>query len=170
MGIIAEIDKRFTAHSFNGKIIPDESINTILEAGRLAPSAKNRQPWRFIVCRSEQKKADISSACYGDEKLVNASHIIAACTTNISYTLPNGQESYPLDIAMAVSYMDLQAVHEGCNTVIYSIYNEEKVKSILTVPYSMRVVLLLALGYSGSVVTGSHSRLSISRIREDEHW
>ena len=169
MDILQILRDRATARSFNGQPVDRDAVDRILEAARLAPSAKNRQAWRFIaVCDSEAKSV-LQKACFGDERIGQCGCVIAACTTNLQYTMPNGQPSYPLDIAFAVSYMSLQAAHEGLASVIWSTYEEGAVKSLLTVPFAMRVVLLLAVGHSSEEVEYS-DRLPKQRVISYEHW
>ncbi|RLW68802.1 MAG: nitroreductase [spirochete symbiont of Stewartia floridana] len=169
MDILAAIRERFTTQSFDGRPIDSDVLDRILEAGRLAPSAKNRQTWRFIAIKKPEIKQVLSNACFGDARILKSGCIIAACTTNIQYIMPNGQPSYPLDIAFAVSYMDLQATHEGLATAIVSSYDEQAVKSLLTTPYSMRVVLMLAVGHS-SEKKAFKKRFPSDRLISYDHW
>jgi len=169
MDILNVIRNRSTAKSFNGETIDSRVIDRILEAGRLSPSAKNRQAWRFVAVSSEETKKSLSDACYGDPRLIDAGCVIAACTTNIQYTMPNGQLSYPLDMAFAVSFMMLQAEHEGLGTALLATYDERTVKDLLTVPYAMRVVLLLAIGNSPEKQE-YRDRLPKERVISYDHW
>ncbi|MDC7241751.1 MAG: nitroreductase family protein, partial [Spirochaetales bacterium] len=107
---------RVTADSFLDEPIPEESLNNILDAGRIAPSAKNRQPWRFIVLEDAEVRKKIKECAYGDDRFSQAPVAIAACTTNIGYRMPNGELSYPVDLTFALSFMMLQAEHEGMGT------------------------------------------------------
>ena len=61
--------------------------------------------------------------------------------------MPNGQVSYPIDIATAVAFMMIQAEEEKLGSSIVTTFDETLVKEILSVPHSMRVVMLLALGH-----------------------
>lgn len=169
MDILAVLRQRFTARSFDGHPINPEKLERILEAGRLAPSAKNRQTWRFIAIRRPEIKQVLAKACFGDERILQSGCIIATCTTNIQYTMPNGQPSHPLDIAFAVSHMALQAVHEGLASAVLGSYDEQIVKDLLSVPYSMRVVLLLAIGNSDDK-NEYVNRLPRDRVISYDHW
>lgn len=169
MEILEEIRNRSTARSFDGGSVDEKALERILEAGRLAPSAKNRQPWRFIAVRRDDAKKTLSDACYGDSRLTEAGCVIAVCTTNIQYNMPNGQLSYPLDTAIAVTFMMLQAEHEGLGTSILATYDETAVKDLLTVPHAMRVVLLLALGNCSEKATYT-DRLPKNRVISYDHW
>ena len=169
MDILEVIRSGSTARSFDGGSIEDEALERILEAGRLAPSAKNRQAWRFIAVRRDDAKKTLSDACYGDSRLSDAGCVIAVCTTNIQYTMPNGQASHPLDTAIAASFMMLQAEHEGLRTSILATYDETAVKDLLSVPHAMRVVLLLAIGNS-SEKSAYTDRLPKNRVISYDHW
>jgi nitroreductase len=84
--------------------------------------------------------------------------------------MPNGQLSYPIDISFAVSQMMLQAVHEGLGTCVVTTFDEAAVQEVLTVPYSMRVVMLLLVGYAAEGEPGFHDRLPLERVISYEHW
>lgn len=170
MEILPEIVKRTSVRDFLPKEVEKEKIVRILEAGRLAPSAKNRQPWRFVVITDPDKRVLFERACFGQEHVGKAPVILACCSTNTEYRMPNGQLSYPIDISIAASFMMLQAQHEGLGTCIVTTYDETTVREILTVPFSMRVVLLLLLGYPTSKTTTTHDRFPLSRISSYDHW
>jgi len=84
--------------------------------------------------------------------------------------MPNGQLSYPIDLSMCAAFMTLQAVREGLGTCINATFNEDEVRDLLTVPYSMRVVLLLVVGFPAETPTVEHNRLPLARLVSHEHW
>ena len=169
MSILSQIKQRQSIKLFTEKAVSQESISSILEAGRAAPSAKNRQPWRFIVIIDKSIRTRIETAAFGQEHVGQAPVIVAACTTNIDYRMPNGQMSYPIDLAVAVSFMMIQAQEEGLGSCVVTTYDEQEIKDILTVPYSMRVVMLLLLGYAKETPFPSQ-RKSLDRIVSYNHW
>jgi len=169
MELIEEIAGWVSTRNFTDEAVGSESLNRILEAGRKAPSAKNRQPWRFIVVESETIRAKIESAAFGQEHVGQAPVIIAACSTNVDYRMPNGQWSYPIDITMAVSFMMLQTAAEGLGACVITTYDEQEIKDILTVPYSMRVVMLLLVGHPADKPFPTQ-RKPIKRIVSYDHW
>ena len=170
MDLLSEIAQRVSATHFLDTSIEQETLERILEAGRLAPSAKNRQPWRIIAIREKTKIQKIAEACYGEEVVKTAPLILAVCSTNVDYRMPNGHTSYPIDLAICADQMAIQAIHEGCATCFYSTYREEEIKEILTVPHSMRVPLLLLVGFSAEKITKHKDRLALSRVVAYEHW
>jgi nitroreductase len=169
VAIIPEIENWQSIKNFLDTPVDKEVLTRILDAGRKAPSAKNRQPWRFIVVDDKDVRKRIESAAFGQEHVGQAPISIAACTTNVDYRMPNGQWSYPIDLTMAVSFMMLQASAEGLGACVITTYDEQEVKDILTVPYSMRVVLLLLLG-SPADKPFPTQRKQLDRIISYNHW
>jgi nitroreductase len=169
MDVMPEILQRRSVRSFIAQPIEKDQVERILEAGRLAPSAKNRQEWRFIVMQKKEVRQRIMEAAFGQEFVAQAAAIIAICTTNIDYRMPNGQLSYPMDLSIAASFMIMQAVHEGLATCCLTTFDEQEVREILTAPFSMRVVMLLLIGHAESVPEPTQ-RKSLKQITGREHW
>ena len=169
MEIMPEIKNRISVRSFKDITIKKDVISRVLEAGQLSPSAKNRQPWRFLVIDDPGLKKKIQEAAYGQEYIGKAGAIILACSTNIEYEMPNGQLSYPIDISFAVSFMMLQAEHEGLGSCVVTTYDEKEIKSLVSVPYSMRVVMMLLVGYTDERLI-VRDRKPIKGIVATNHW
>ncbi len=169
MELLPEIAGRRSTRHFVNETLPPDIVSRIVEAGRRAPSAKNRQAWRFIVVREIETRQKLQEACFGQDYVGEASIVIALCTTNIDYKMPNGMMSYPVDLGIAGAFMMLQAEHEGLGTCPVTTFREEEVKSILSVPYKMRVVMLLPVGRPAGESELSR-RLPLERLVGWEHW
>jgi nitroreductase len=169
MDIMPEILQRRSVRSFTADPVEKDQLERILEAGRLAPSAKNRQEWRFIVIQKKDVRERMKDAAFGQEFVAQAPVIIAVCTTNIDYRMPNGQLSYPVDLAFAAAQILLQAVHEGLGTCCVTTFDEQEVKDLLTVPFSMRVLMMLLIGHAASVPEQS-PRKSSKQLTAKDHW
>lgn len=144
-------------------------VERILQAGRLAPSAKNRQEWRFIVVSRADTMQKLASASFGAEQIETASVAIAVCTTNVDYRMPNGQLSFPVDLSIAAAFMMLQATHEGVGSCAMTTFDEQEVQDLLSIPHAMRVVVMLALGYTDQELP-RQSRKPLSDIVAYNHW
>ncbi|HEY9594519.1 MAG TPA: nitroreductase family protein, partial [Spirochaetia bacterium] len=94
MEILPEIVQRRSIRAFTAQPLEKEQVERILEAGRLAPSAKNRQEWRFIVVQKKEVRQKLMEAAFTQDYVGQAPAIVAMCTTNIDYRMPNGQPSY----------------------------------------------------------------------------
>ena len=146
-----------------------QCVERILQAGRLAPSAKNRQEWRFIVVSRADIREKLASASFGAEQIETASVVIAVCTTNVDYRMPNGQLSFPVDLGIAAAFMMLQATHDGVSSCAMTTFDEQEVQDLLSIPHSMRVVVMLALGYTDQQLP-PQNRKSLSDIVAYNHW
>jgi nitroreductase len=170
MEVLPEILQRRSVRSFLPEPLEKEQVDRILEAGRLAPSAKNRQEWRFVVVQKKEVREKLREAAFGQDFVGQAPAIVAVCTTNIDYRMPNGQLSYPIDLTFAAAFMTLQAVHEGLGTCCVTTFDEQEVREILTVPFSMRVVLLLLVGRAGAAAEEPSARKALKQISARDHW
>jgi len=169
MALLEAILRRRSIQRFLPKAVEKDKLERVLEAGRLAPSAKNRQEWRFVVLQKPALREKVKEAAFGDEKGAQAPAIIALCTTNVDYLMPNGQLSYPIDLAFAAAFMTLQASAEGLGSCCLSTYDEAAIAELIGVPFSMRVVLLLLVGYPEQVPEPT-ARKPLKRIVGYEHW
>lgn len=141
MDAITAIMQRRSIRKYLPKAIPEEDLKAILEAGRQAPSAANRQPWHFVVVREEEQKRKLAEACSGQLWMADAGAIIAGLgkpTVN--------EKWYPVDVAIAMENMVLAATALGYGTCWIGAFDEAKVKSALGVPDDVRVVALTPLG------------------------
>ena len=169
MELLPEIVQRRSVRSFTSKPVDKDQVERILEAARLAPSAKNRQEWRFVVIQKKEVRQKIMEAAFSQDYVGQAPLIIAVCTTNIDYRMPNGQASYPIDLAIASTHIVLQAVHEGLGTCCITTFDEQEVREILTVPFSMRVVLLVLISHPDGV-TEPTPRKPLKQVIGRDHW
>lgn len=100
------IKKRRSVRHFDGRPLPDEQMEQILEAGRWAPSGANAQPWRFIVVTQKDTLKSIAERCY--YKLFKSRHVgEAGAVVVICADLDAGSPTYMLDCAIAGTNMTL---------------------------------------------------------------
>lgn len=147
MDIIEAIRARRSIRSYKDRPIEEEKLTRVLDTGRLAPSARNLQDWKFIVVKDKDKRQRLSEAAMGQPYVARAPVVIAACATQTENVMTCGQYCYPIDIAIAVDHMSLGAMAEGLGTCWIGAFYEDKVKEILGIPEKIRVVVMLTLGY-----------------------
>jgi nitroreductase len=147
MDVSEAIQKRRSVRKYQARKVENDKLDRVLEAGRLAPSAKNLQEWRFIVVRDDSRRKRLGEAAKGQTFVGEAPVVIAACATVTDYVMTCGQLTYPIDLAIAVEHMVLQAAAEGLGTCWIGAFYEEEVKKVLNIPPEVRVVALLPLGY-----------------------
>jgi nitroreductase len=136
------IEKRRSVRSYLPDPIPDSILRKILEAGRLAPSAVNRMPWRFIVVKDPQKRKAIGDSGIFGKFLAGSPVVIAGCGDQIA-----SPEWYVVDTSIALQNMVIAATGEGIGTCWIGSFDEEKVKDLLKIPNNFSVVALIAMGY-----------------------
>ena len=147
MSLIDIILSRRSIRRYEKKEIPQDVLNKILEAGRLAPSASNRQPWHFIVVTDDDIKKKIAQT--GDSMFIkDAPIIIAGCgLIGDDYTRKWGTSWTIIDISIALQNMVLAAWAMGIGSCWIGDFLEEEVKDLLIVSDDWKIVSLLALGY-----------------------
>src|SRR3990172_12704345 len=151
MDVSTGIRSRRSIRAYDPREVEEDKLMRVLDAGRLSPSASNRQERRFIVVRDAGKRQQLSEAAKNQKFVAEAPVVIAACSVEQEYVMACGQPAYPIDTAIAVDHMTLQAVEEGLGTCWIGAFDEEKVKEILNVPDNVRVVSLLPLGYPSDI-------------------
>ncbi len=169
MEVMPEIRTRYSCKDYLDTVLSPDQLSTLIEAAHLAPSAKNRQAWRFVAITRKDLRERITEACYGQEHVGKAPCLIACCTTNLDYKMPNGQLSYPVDLGIASAFIMLQASHLGLGSCAITTFNEEMVKNIITMPYLMKIVTLVAVGYPADRQS-ERQRLPLGRVYSENSW
>jgi nitroreductase len=169
MKILPCITKRYSVRSYLPKPVENEKLKAVLEAARLAPSAKNFQEWRFVVVQDAETRKKLMVAANNQSFVGEAPVVIACSAVNTNYVMRGGQLTYPIDVAIAVDHMTLQAVEEGLGSCWIGSFYEEQVKKILGIPEQARVVALLTLGYPADKQP-ERRRKAIDQITCYEKW
>lgn len=164
MDVFTAIEKRRSIRKYLPKDVEEEKLRRIFEAARLAPSAKNRQEWRFIVVKDKKKKEEIvQSASPHQPFMLTAPVIIVAYTTQNDYVMKCKVPAHYIDIAIALTHIHLQAVEEGLGTCWIGSFDQDKVKEVLGLPREAEVVQLMTLGYPAEEPP-QRPRLSLEEI------
>ena len=158
MEMLDLILRRQSDRRYSVRPVEPDKIDRILEAGRMAPSACNSQPWKFIVVNDPTVLKDLAKAAvepitgmnsFADQSPV----IIVIVRENPNFSSKFGsnlqRKDYSLiDIGIACQNICLQATAEGLGSCILGWFRERKVRNILGIPSSKRVELLITLGYA----------------------
>lgn len=145
------VKKRFSCRKFREKGIEREKLTAVLEAGRLAPTAKNLQEQRIYVAESPAALAKIDAATpcrYGAPVVL----VVAYDKTNV-YTYPGGKkESGDEDAAIVATHMILAATDEGLDSLWINHFNQEELAAALALPENEEILMLMDLGYAADGV------------------
>jgi len=147
MNVVEAIEKRRSVRVYQNKPLPEEKLRIVLEAARLAPSARNSQSYKFIVVKDQQLRKKLAEKATSESFIGGAPVIIVAVALDPEYVMPGGVPAHPVDIAIALDHMTLVAVEEGLGTCWIGAFYQDQVKQILSIPEKYKVVVLLPLGY-----------------------
>ncbi len=156
--ILELIKSRQSDRKYSNRPVEQEKLDRIIEAGRMAPSACNAQPWKFVVVTNADllaKLADASSAkLLGMNEFAGQVPVMvvvireqANLTSRIGAQIKRKDYSL-IDIGIASENICLQAEAEGIGSCMLGWFDEDGVRKTLGIPKSKRVELIITLGYS----------------------
>ena len=141
------IKNRYSCKKFDGRKVDSAQLEAILEAGRLAPTAKNLQEQRVYVLQSEEAlvKLDKVTPCrYGA-----ATCIVVAFNSDNVFTYPGDQrDSGVEDATIVATHMLLAAANEGVDSCWINFFDPEELAKELDLPKNEEVLMVLDLGYA----------------------
>jgi nitroreductase len=175
MGFLELASKRQSVRKYQEKPVEREKMERCIEAARLAPSACNSQPWKFIIVDEPELKDKLSKETFG--KLISFNHFsiqapVLAVVVDEGTNLTAGiggivkNKQYNLfDVGIAAEHFCLQAAEEGLGTCMLGWFDEKRVKELLKIPSSKRVGLIITVGYPETDNVRPKSRKTIEDIK-----
>ncbi len=139
MSLLDVIFRRRSIRRYRSKPIPDSVLKNILEAGRLAPSADNVQPWHFVVVTESKIKEKLSRGRWN--RFIKDS---AATIVGCGYA---ANEWSTVDVTIALENMVMAAEAQGIGSCWIGDFKEEELKELLGIPNDLKVIALVAFGY-----------------------
>ena len=141
------VKNRYSCKKFSGKQVDAKKLTAILEAGRLAPTAKNLQEQHIYVVQSAEMLARIDTVTpcrYGAPTVL----VVAFNRDNV-FTYPGGSQTSGMeDAAIVATHMILAAADEGVDSCWLNFFDPEKVAAALCLPENEDVLMLMDLGYA----------------------
>ena len=170
MDIYTAIATRKSVRSYQDRDIPGETLTRVLEAARLAPSASNRQEWRFVVVRDASTRKRLAEASSRQRFVGEAPVVIVCCAETDGRLMECGLPCFSIDLAIAIDHITLCAAAEGLGTCWIGAFKEDQVREVLGIPEEIRVVAVLPLGYPQDPAPKEKSRLPMDQIVKYEAW
>ena len=175
MNFLELVKKRQSIRHYLPKKVDRGIIDKCVEAARLAPSACNSQPWKFIIVDNPEKKDELADAAFSGiyslcTFVKKAPVIVVVITEKSSYAarvgafLKNIQYSL-IDIGIACEHFVLQAAEEGVGTCMIGWFSEKKVKKVLNLPKSAKIDMLISMGYPENEEIREKIRKPIEEVR-----
>jgi len=163
------IRDRRSVRAYQKKEIPIDVLRAVLEAARLAPSANNRQPWKFVVVRDPAKRKALAKAAKEQQFVAEAPVVIAAVALEPERVMTCGVSAAAVDLSIATDHIQLAAVEHGIGSCWLGAFYQEDVKKILEIPPEYKVIALLPLGYPADQ-PGYKSRKPIEEVVTYDKW
>lgn len=175
MSFLDLVRTRQSCRAYSKKPVPRELIDLCLDAARLAPSACNSQPWKFIVVDQEPLRSALAkeafSGIYSMNRFVlDAPAIIILVTQRSKYIARLGGHlrgvKYSLiDIGIAGEHLDLQAAELGLGCCWLGWFNEKAIKKVLGLSRTEKIDVVFSLGYPATPELREKKRQSLDDIR-----
>ena len=143
---------RTATRKFKDKKVELEKINKILEAGRLAPTAKNLQPQKIYVATSNEslEKIDIVSPCrYG------APTVLIVCSDKNVAWMKEDYSTYEMDACIVATHMMLEATNVGIDNIWIEMFDKQELKKQLNLEDNIEPICLIPIGYKADDYQGN---------------
>jgi len=159
------VKNRYSCKSYSDKKVEKEKLDAVLQAGRLAPTAKNLQEQRIYVVESEDGLAKIDEAtrCRYNAPVV----LVVAFDKNNVFTYPGETKTSGIeDATIVATHMILAAYNEGVDSCWLNLFDPQKLASSLGLPENEEIVMLMDLGYASEAGTPKPNHFSRKEIEE----
>jgi len=147
MNVFEAIKNRYSCRAYKSTLVPEDKLEKVLKAARLAPSAHNEQERKFVVVKNIKKRKELAEAALNQSFIAEAPIVIVAVATNPESVLTSGVPAYALDLAIAIDHVTLAATEEGLGTCWIGAFDQEAVKKVLEIPEEFKVVALMPIGF-----------------------
>lgn len=158
MDILNPIMTRRSVRKFTTDPVSEEQVTALLESARLAPSGNNRQPWQFLVVRSEELKQQIVDVCHNQTWMLDAP-VFIVCVGDPVPRL-KGKPSFDVDdaspepvvkkvirdTAIAVEHLVLQAEYMGLAACWVGWFSQEEIRPLMNIPSDKYVLAIVPVG------------------------
>ena len=168
------VSNRRSVRRYLDKPVEREKILACLEAARLAPSAENVQPWRFLIIDDPEVKtklaAEAFSGIYSYSRFAAKAPVLIVILARldiIAHRLGKKMQDvsfYLIDIGIAGEHIALQAEEFGLGTCWIGWFNGRRTRKVLKIPRKYKIVSLMALGYYEKKAPGEKKRKSLEEI------
>jgi nitroreductase len=161
------IQSKRAIRKFRPVPLPDDVVETILNAGRRAPSSKNSQPWEFIAIRDRDTLLSLSKCGEWAGHIAGAALAVALLSTD-----PMAKFQTLFDLGQSAAYMQLAAWEKGVGSCPASIYEPEKARQILGFPADLHLRIVLSFGYplDNDELTAPPKKGGRKSLSETVHW
>jgi nitroreductase len=163
--------KRYSVRAYKPDPVPDELLAQVLEAGRLAPTAANKQPFRIIVIHTKGREAELRRI-YHREWFTQAPLILCVCTVRAEAwkrAMYDGKSHADVDATIVMDHMVLAATDLGLGTCWIAAFDPAAAREVLGLPPEVEAVLFTPLGFPADQARPKERRPLAELVRY-ERW
>lgn len=147
MDFLELVKSRYSCRSYQPQSVEQEKLEYVMECVRLAPSACNKQPWRFRIVSSEEGRKGLQE-CYEREWFRSAPlYIVASVLHDEEWVRGDGKHHGDIDVAIAVEHLCLSAAEQGLGTCWVCNFDVERCKRVLSLAANEEPTVLIPIGY-----------------------
>jgi len=148
MNFLELVKNRYSCRAYKPLAVEKAKLEYILECVRFAPSAVNKQPWRFHIVNNEGDRAKLQK-CYNREWFKTPPmYIIASVLHDEEWVRADGKHHGDIDIAIAVEHLCLAATEQGLASCWVCNFDAELCKSLFNMPKNEEPAVFIPLGYA----------------------
>ncbi len=157
--------RRYSVRDYSPRPVEREKLDYIMECVRLAPSAVNFQPWRFLLVSDEVGRAKVIS-CYPRDWVKTAPMFVVVCNDRTaewvrrSDQMPHGR----IDVAIATEHLCLAAAEQGLGTCWVCNFDVQKLSEAFALPESLEPVVIVPLGYPADEAIPEKQRKDLQQL------
>ena len=145
--LIDIVQSRYSCRSYLDKPVEEEKVAYLKECMRLAPSAVNRQPWKFRIVRSREGREKLQS-CYARPWFGEAPlYVLASLLHEQEWVRADGKPHGNIDVAIAVEHLCLAAAEQGLGTCWVCNFDAERCHQLFEMPETEEPVAIIPIGY-----------------------
>lgn len=162
------IGSRYSCRRFLDTPVEDEKLDYIKQCMRQAPSAVNRQPWKFRIVRSAEGRAKLQS-CYSRNWFNYAPmYILCSVLHDEEWVRDDGKRHGDIDVAIAVEHLCLAATEQGLGTCWVCNFDAARCHELFGMPANEEPTVIIPLGYSAVEERPARVRKSLDEIFIEE--
>jgi nitroreductase len=160
---------RYSVRAYRPEPVSEEALGRILEAGRLAPTAANRQPFRIVVLHTAGRK-DALGRVYRRQWFAQAPLVLCVCgVPDEAWVRQDGRSHLDIDAAIVMDHLILAAASVGLGTCWIGAFHPDEAREVLGLPDNVEPIAFTPLGYAADQ-PGPKKRKPLSELVRYERW
>ncbi|SFW39771.1 Nitroreductase [Prevotellaceae bacterium HUN156] len=148
MNFLELVKSRYSCRAYKALNVEKEKLDYIMECVRFAPSAVNKQPWRFHILTNEDDKLKIQQCYHRDWFNTAPMYIIASILHDEEWVRRDGKHHGDIDIAIAVEHLCLAATEQGLGTCWVCNFDSALCKELFHLSDNEEPAVIIPLGYA----------------------